>query len=369
MKEEQKKTFNINIFVLVISIVLIAISIYIKSAHFLRPILIVLAIILIALNVGISNKLKKTTTISFIITLIIIFLVIDGVIVIVFNRIPIFAYNIISTENTRVYNSIGVRVWQCDKNDFDNLIVDPFYKKGYMCNAKDIDVIDSNSFLNSIVTNYNQYKNMYVKIKGKISKKTGQNYIEMRPYENSDITINGYVNFADNITLRVIFNNNEAVLDEYDVYDEITIVGIVKNLENEANKYVVYMSDSKVVSNINLNEYVLTATTEKKCTKTKQLIYTNDTSNVYSYCLEEIIVSYPDNKYELSAALSSNKISIEKLYDDPNKVESYEDDNRKIYRFDDYSILVCDQLLSKDIVIGNKKMSFKDIECQPKVEE
>ena len=310
MKKEQNKTFNINIFVLIISIILIAISIYIKKAHFLRPILIVIAVILIALNIGISNKLKKSTTISFIIVLILLFLVIDGIIVIIFNKVPIFAYNIISTENTRVYNSIGVRVWQCNKNDFDNLIVDPFYKKGYMCDAEDIDAIDSNSFLNSIVTNYDQYRNMYVKIKGKISKKNGQNYIEMRPYENSDITVNGYVSFADNITLRVIFNNNESALDGYDIYDEIIIVGIIKNLENESNKYIVYMSDSKVVSNINLDEYILTATSEKKCTKTKQLIYTNDTSNVYSYCLEEIIVSYPDNKYELSSALSSNKISI-----------------------------------------------------------
>lgn len=373
MAKEQKNTqkqFKLNAPMLLISIILFIITFIIKNGLAIRPILWIISIILLIINVTINNKFKKTTIIFLLVLSFLISIALDGIISITFKRIPVFSYNIISTNNSRVYNGIGIRVWQCDKNNYDNLIVDPFYNKGYLCDAKDIDVVDSNSFLNSVVENYNDYKNSYVKIKGKISKKTGQNYIEMRPYETTNITVNGYVTFADNITLRIIFKNSEEVLDNYDVYDEITIVGIIKNLENNSNKYIIYMYDSKVVSDINLNEYTISATQEQKCSIEPNILYSSDTNNIYSYCLEEIIVSYGENnKYELSNALSSNKIKIEDLYKNPKEIINNEDNENKIYRFDNYSVLVCDKNTSKDIIIGNKKMSFKDVSCQTKIEE
>ena len=74
----------------------------------------------------------------------------------------------------------------------------------------------------------------------------------MQPYTTTDITVNGYVTFADNITLRILFKQSEPLLDQYDVYDEITVVGIIKNMEQSHNKYVVYMYDTKISSNINI---------------------------------------------------------------------------------------------------------------------
>ena len=38
-------------------------------------------------------------------------------------------------------------------------------------------------------------------------------------------------------------------------YDDITIVGVVKNLETSNNQTVIYMYEGKVVSNIDLNDY------------------------------------------------------------------------------------------------------------------
>lgn len=366
MKKE--KTLKINLPILIISFIILTISIIINNSHAIRPILWIISIILLSLNIGLSNKNKTSHIIIMILFLFIISLFIDSILVYTFKRIPVFSYNIITTKKTVVYNSLGMRVWQCNKDDYNDLIIDAFYQKGYMCDAKDIDAIDSNSFLNSIVVNYNEYKNNYVKIRGKISKKTGQNYIEMRPYENTEITVNGYVAFTDNITLRIIFKENEPLLDNYDIYDEITIVGIVKNLENESNKHIVYMYDSKVIGNINLNEYVITATQETKCSKEVEPIFNNEQNNVYTYCLAEIIVSYPKNKYELASSLSSNKITVKEIYTNPLSIETREEDNSKIYRFDDYSVLVCDEELSKDIFIGYKKMKFKDVQCQLKVE-
>lgn len=366
---QNEKTININFIILIICIILLTTSIVINEANFIRPLMWIIAIILICINLKLKNKIKTSKIIILSLSLLTISIVVDGIIVYTFKRIPIFSYNIISTEKTVVYNSIGMRVWQCDKNKFDNLIVDPFYVNGYMCDAEDITPIDSNSFLNAVIENHSEYHNKFVKINGKISKKNGQNYIEMRPYSTSEITMNGYVEFADNITLRIIFNNSEPALDNYDIYDEITVVGIVKNIENKSNKYVIYMYDSKVVSSINLNEYTVTITSSKECLVEPKLIFKSDTQDIYTYCIEDAIISYPDNKYELPQALSANKIAIDDLYSNSEQLEKHQDNNSTIYRFESYSILVCDQTLSKDIYIGNSAMTFNDVTCNLKVEQ
>ena len=366
---QKEKVINVNFIILVICIILLTTSIFINKSTPVRPILWILAIILLSFNLGMKNKFKVTNTIIFSIIFLLLSIIVDGIIVYTFKRIPIFSYNIISTEKTRVYHSIGMRVWQCDKDKYNNLIVDPFYKNGYMCSAEDITAIDSNSFLNSVVENHSEYRNNYVKIRGKISKKSGQNLIEMKPYSSSNNSINGYVEFADNITLRIIFNQAEPKLDDYDVYDEITVVGIIKNIENNSSKYTIYMYDSKVVSTINLNEYAITITSAKECLMEPLLIHSNDKNDIYTYCIDDAIVSYPDNKYELPQAISSNKISIEDIYSNSIKEEKHQENNSKIYRFDDYSVLVCDKEKSKDIYIANKSLKFEDIICKEKVEE
>ncbi len=369
MAKRKQKEININFIILLICILLLTTSIFITKSTPIKPILWIIAIFLLSLNIGLKNKFKVTGTIFFMLIFFCISIVVDGIIVYTFKRVPIFSYNIISTENSRVYHSIGMRVWQCDKNNYKNLIVDPFYKNGYMCSAEDITAIDSNSFLNSVVENHDEYHNKYIKIRGKISKKSGQNLIEMKPYTSTNNSINGYVDFADNITLRIIFNESEPLLDNYDVYDEITVVGIIKNIENNSSQYTIYMYDSKVVSTINLNEYAITITSSKKCLTEPILIHSNDINDIYTYCIEDAIISYPDNKYELPQALSSNKISIEDIYSNSTEEEKHPENGSVIYHLDDYSVLVCDQTLSKDIYIAKQNISFDDITCKLKVEE
>lgn len=365
---KREKTINMNIFILIICALLLAISICISKATVIRPILWISSIIILSLSIKIRSKLSITKTIILILTFFVVSLIADGIVAYNFKKIPVFYYNVVSNENSIVYTSIGMKVWQCNKDSYEDLLVDPFYNNGYMCNPEDITPIDSNAFLNAVIENHSEYHNKYVKITGKISRKAGQNTIEMRPYSTSEITMNGYVEFADNITLRIIFNN-EKLLDDYDVYDEITVVGVIKNIENNSNKYIVYMYDSKVVSSINLNEYSITITSSKKCANDPKLIFSNETSNIYTYCIEDAIISYPDNKYELPQALSSNKILIDDIYSGSEEIETNEEDESVIHRFADYSVLICDPKLSKDIYIGNSDMTFKDVTCQLKVEQ
>ena len=95
----------------------------------------------------------------------------------------------------------------------------------------------------------------------------------------------------------------------------------------------------------------------------------NEKNNIYTYCIEDAVISYPENKYELPQALSSNKISIDDIYNGSEETEKSETDESIIYRFEEYSVLVCDQKLSQDIYIGKKNMKFTDVTCQLKVEQ
>jgi hypothetical protein len=369
-KEKQKEKFKLNKLLTLISIILIISSVLVTKVIVIRPILWLLSIFLLAINIKKNNNYKTSSVIILSIIMLLSSIVIDGVIVVTLKTIPVFSYNIISTEKTRVYNSVGIRVWQCDKKNYKDLVVDPFYKKGYMCNAEDIEVMDINTFLNLVVQNHSEYKDSYIKIKGKISKKTGQNYLEMRSYIETDVKVNGYVEFADNITLRILFNEQESILDNYDVYDEITIVGVIKNMDTDANSnHVIYMGDPKVISTINLDEFDITVTIPKKCSKETTELYKTKDYTLYKYCIDEFIVRYPDGQYELPSTLSSGKMTIDQIYKNNPEVEKSTTDGSIIYRTEDYSVLVCDTTKSKDIYIGNKKMKFSNVKCKEIVEE
>ncbi len=359
-KQTKETSIKLNKPLLLISIVLLLISIIIKTSNAIRPILWILSIIFLSINLKISTKYPKSKLIVISLILLFISIIVDGIIVYTFNKIPVFTYSITRKSNTIVYNSLGMRVWQCNENDYNNIIVDPFYKKGYMCNINDIEIVDINTFLNSVVQNHNEYKNNYVKIKGKISKKNGINSIEMKPYTKTENQVNGYVEFADNITLKVLFKEENINLDSYDIYDEITIIGIVKNMDSNQGNHIIYMSDTILASTINLDNYELTITKENKCSKETPLIYSTNEYNIYKYCLTEVLVTYPDGQYELSSALSSNKLEIKSIFDNFTKEET-SPENHKLYRFKDYSILVCSN--NKDIYIGNTKMKFSNIKC------
>ena len=112
--EKQKEKFKLNNLLTLISIILIILSVLITRIIALRPILWILSILLLAINIKKNNNYKTSSVTILSILMLLSSIVIDGVIVVTFKTIPVFSYNIISTEKTRVYNSVGIRVWQCD---------------------------------------------------------------------------------------------------------------------------------------------------------------------------------------------------------------------------------------------------------------
>ena len=234
---------------------------------------------------------------------------------------------------------------------------DLFNKQGYLCDMSNIDTVYSNSFLSTVIENYSDYKNQYVKINGKISKKNGLNYIEMQAYDPNSESINGSVTFYENITLRILFTNNEEELNNYDIYDNITVIGSIKNLETINGSHYIYMSDAKVLSIRNLDKYKISFTIDNKCDE-KTMIYSDDTKDIYEYCLLNAFITYEDgSNYELGNVLSSGKLNIDEMI---NNYKTKEEDKENIlYKFDNYNILVCNNTEKENIIIGSNKLNTK----------
>ncbi len=364
MTKNGKKKYNFTF--LIIGLVLFLIALLINKSSVIR-------LLLTLVGVGFVFYTFKRENRKINVLLIVLFIIcsifIDSIVSSTLVRIPIFAYNITTSGNTRVYKAIGYRIWQCDKNSTKNMKVDKFYTKGYSCDASDIETIDSNSFLNSVIENYDDYKDTYVKIKGKISKKNSRNSIEMQPYEQSNITLNGYVTFADNITLKILFYKDFDELDLYDIYDEIIVVGVVKTLEHNDDKFVIYLTESIMISASNFDKYEMIVNEQATCENgTKNILYSSDEYDLYAYCLEDVFVNYGENKYELSSALSSGKISIDELFAGPIESSNLEDGS-ELYKFEKYSVLKCNKEKSKDIVIAPKTVDASLITCNPIVTE
>ena len=360
---KNSRKFDYHYLIGILGIALIGIAFMFKEVNVIRLLLVIVGVMLLSYLTCYILKVKNY--VLFAVIYIVMAMLLDGIVVYTFKRIPVFSYNIISNGKVRVYNSIGVRVWQCDTSNYDNLIVDAFYAGGYACSVDDIDLVDINSFLNSIKENYNDYKNRYVKVKGRISKKNGQTSIEMAPYNTTSLTVNGYVEFADNITLNVIMMNPDAALDDYDVYDEITVIGVIKKMETVNGNSVIYMYESKIYSNVDLSSFELNVTTIENCDKEKNIILENDQYKIYTYCIGDATLSFADKNYELSMALSSNKVKLSDLIKDNKGVLSNADDDSKIYSFDNYRILVCDEVLSDDVIIGPNTLNFDTVSCDP----
>ena len=355
----KKKNKNKNNTLLIIALILFLVALLINRPNVIRLILTLTSIVLVVIFFRIKNK-KQNIVLAILLLIITVFL--DSLVASLFVRIPIYAYNINTSGNVRVYSSIGYRIWQCDKDNYKDLKVDVFYNKGYVCNPDDIEEIDSNVFLNSVIENYDEYKNNYVKIRGKISKKNSQNSIEMQPYETNTITINGYVTFADNITLKIMFNENIQELDLYDIYDEIVVIGVVKNLEHIDDHFNIYLAECRLISENNYDKYDIIVNKENTCTNEKTILYTTESDEVYSYCLDEIVIDYGSSKFELAHALSSGKINLDDLYKEYTSIDK-DDKENELYKFKNYSILKCNKNTSKDIIIGPEDMKMDTVTC------
>lgn len=357
----------INSLITILGLFLMLISYGKQSLKYYRIVLLCIGFILFLIGFVLLFRKKIRNIPLFIIFCIVITFLFDSIIAITFSRIPIFSYNVITNNNSRVYNAIGYRVWACEGKPFK---VDTLYKLGYYCDVKDMEEMNSNAFLGEVVDRYDDYKNKYIKINGKISRKEGINYIEMQSYQSTEVSLNGYVSFADNVTLRVVFKNGANELSSYDIYDNITVVGKIWYLrETTDNKYIVYMDDSKIIDEVDYNNFEIIITDQDNCELDRKLLHKAADYNLYSSCLNNVIVKFnKDNIYEISSVLSSGKLSINNILNKKLDIQKESGTENELYIYEKFNIIKCSESTGGDIIIGNKLLTFENAYCGVYVE-
>lgn len=344
-----------------LGIFLMVISIFLEMLQYYRIIFTVLGIICLLFASMYLRKDKLKFLPIYLLFYLFVSILVDSAAVTLFNTLPVYSYNILTSGNSSVYNAIGYRVWDCEGKERK---VDRFYKLGYYCDVNDMEAIDSNVFLSHVVENYEDYKNNYIKIVGKISKKEGNSYIEMQAYQENAITLNGYATFSDAVTLRVLFKGENENLNYHDVYDTIAVVGKVWYIRNTDGKYVVYMDDGVVVDEESFDSYNMIIRSSATCGVDKKLLYAGADYNFYSHCLDSAIVKFDESQiYELSGVLSSGKLKISDILANANERIYDEVTKSTMFLYDGYTIIQCSENTGSDIIIGDQNLSFEDAYC------
>ena len=243
MARKSKKNKKLIIYLLVGAFFLLLLPLLINRPTIIRIVMTLASTALITFAILVNNRKYNKYANYIYICLLFLIMCLDSFIALSFKRIPIFSYNIIHSKDVRVYNAFGIRVWQCDQTNYKDLEVELFSKDGYVCSGQNIEAIDSNDFFIELEENYENYYNKIFKIKGYINNKQGQSYVELQPYELDE---EGNVIFDDKYTLKVILAESDLNLNYYNVYDSISVIGRIKNIEDYEEKKIIYMYEAEI---------------------------------------------------------------------------------------------------------------------------
>lgn len=268
-----------------------------------------------------------------------------------FKRVPVFSYQIKSSKTMKTYNSFFYRVYDCNKK----LVVDYGYQKNFMCESNTLDSININTFLQDPKESFKKYHTKFVKIKGKISKITGNESLELSSYSETSDILNGYVNF--NLNNTVIVNTNED-LSMYHIYDYIEVIGLVDKISDNT----ITLKDTLLIPSILYKEYSYEVINNED-----GLSDLNKEKNYYYYNISSVNVVYDDkNIYELSYLFLDEKLKYEdiifkKTYDILKDDEDIE--VAKVYDLEKFNILECNN--GKTYFVNNKtKLKIEMCEYQ-----
>ncbi len=335
----------------IFTILLIILPFLINQYSIFRVISVILGIIFFIIN----HRQKKLRCVLWTILMLIILYSGDLIIVEYLQRIPVFSFKITSNEHLETYNSFFYRIYNCD----NFLVLDNFYQKDYMCEI-DIKETDINSFLANITDNFKDYKNKFVNINGKVSSIVGNQNIKMQSYEIGENTLNGEVNFSDNIILNITSNKGFDNLENLKIYDIINVVGRISNIKEEGNSKVINMVDAKIVSQSDFNSFSINVVSSKNCESDLKLLSKTDDLIYYSSCIDSIYAIYnDDNKYDLGYVLTDKRMTLDLLNKD---IKSQSNDLVELYEHKDFNVIKCKN--NKNVIVGNKSLSLDNNYCE-----
>ena len=134
--EEEKS--NLKWILIFIGVFLLLVSMVINYVTYLRIILNIIGIIILVVATVIESEVKPKFVVLYFFIYLIIAILLDTVVVINFNRLPVYSYNIITSSESRVLNALGYRVWDCK----GKALKDPEKWEGFKQIMKEYDIPD-----------------------------------------------------------------------------------------------------------------------------------------------------------------------------------------------------------------------------------
>ncbi len=342
----------------VIGIIVIVVSFILKKFDYARLLELLLGVLLI--EIALIYKKPKRRIIIFLMPFILLTFLytIDTVLTYKFDCNPIFAKEVVSSNNFKNYNSIFYRIYNCTDIEY----YDFFYQKSDVCDINSMDEKNINSLASDVITNFKNYKDKFYVFNGKVSFKEGNNIIDMQSFSVGEDSINGNVIFNDNITFKFYLNNSYNN-EKLKVYDNVKIVGKISKLENTSGNYTIVIKDAYLDDEDLYDNFSINVVNSKSCEKDKKEYVKTEDLNYYTSCLNNLYIIYEENEvYELSYALKDKKIELSELLVEYNNKINNDTIKNELYEFNDYNILVCEN--KKDIIIGNKSLSLDNNYCE-----
>ena len=337
-----------SIILIILGAILLIIPFCLSNYSILRLIILALGIFLITLSLVFVKKRNIFLIIITPLILICLSYAVDTFMFYQFKRIPLFVYEIKSSDSMSTYNSFFYRIFDCN----GSLTLDYGYLSDYVCKEEDLDEVDINTFLSEPNKTYDEYKNKFVKLSGKISKISGEESIELSSFTTTDGSLNGYVNFNTNYVVRV--NVNES-LSNYRIYDNITVIGRVANLTEEGNVTVINLLDTMLIpSNIydNYSYEIVNSNNE-------ELVSLASAQNYYLYGISSLTVKYTNNDiYELSYLITDSRFTLDTIIGDTSATNMYDDEETlqaKFYELEKFNVMVCE---NDKKIIANKSFDL-----------
>ena len=343
---------------LILGVIFLGIALILNSFNLVRAILAITSVILITYSMQLERDSKKIFIPLYVIVLTFFVIGVDYLNVAMFKRTPIITLSIVSNEHGTVYNAIGYRVWKCDD---EQTKLDPLYKIGYYCEASYMSAESINNVLPLIVSNFEHYKNNYVKIIGRVTKIESDTSFYMYAYSDKD----NIVKYNQEYKLVVNFNYADNKISKLQENDIVTVIGKVEN----KNGNEVFLVDSRIKDEItSQGDVTFDAENNIYCEYDKELWFQTDNNIFYRSCINDVNIRIDNREYNLLNAISNNVITLQQITEESQGYNTQSKDNSIMYVFKDFNILVCDPAYSRDVIVGRTTMSFEDGYCN-KVEE
>ena len=105
---------NNRFIILILGIIFLLTSYFLKEVSFFRTIIFFLGVILIIISFVMDRNKKVLASIIYFIIIFSLAFILDYLTAVTFKKIPVLTFNNIYGVKVNIYNSFGYRIWQCD---------------------------------------------------------------------------------------------------------------------------------------------------------------------------------------------------------------------------------------------------------------